>query len=546
MTCLRHLTTWIVGLGLATTVVGGPARDMIQAAELDAFQLRFGFRKKELTFPLVLKVGLMEELPQVRFQAASGALLTLEGQELRVPAKTLVSVEQLRGTPAEIRYQVALKTFPHDRLAEADVAIQAYRDRSVAGFLVPHGERMRSPRGLQIHDHRRVFLVVEETTDLSEAEAAVQRWTEAGERPFLNEVLLAPSQARVRVSFQGQTLEGDAPVGFFPDDDRVLVKDVQYGHHVRAQGTEDRDYHGNFFAATDRYGTLAAVNQVELEAYLKGVVPSEIYPSSPYPALRAQAVAARGETLAKLGLKWGPDPYDTCATVKCQVYSGIGRETERTNKAVDETQGVVMREGGRIVDAVYAAVCGGHTEANESVWSSPPDPALRPRRCGPATIPSPVTDANIEAFLARDQAWCRGTQDKSRWTRSLTQSQLRTVLAEKAEIQVGEIRDLVPLGRGSSGRLLGLKVVGSQGEFTIRKEYPIRKAFGGLRSALFVMDIERGPRNRIEKVTFRGAGWGHGVGLCQVGARAQAKQGRSHEQILKSYYQGIVLERVDQ
>jgi SpoIID/LytB domain protein len=494
---------------------------------------------------LILKVGLMEALPMVRFEAATAAKLTLGQIQRRVPAGTLVKVERLSGTPAVIRYQVAIKTFPHDQLAGADAALAGMLEQGIPAILVPHGERLVGKGGEQIHDHRRIFLVVAETLDLATSEQLLQTWTEAGERPFVHETRLVAPSARVRVTVGGEVLEGEAPVGFYPKGKRVRVRDVEFGHHLRKQGTEDRDYHGNLLADADRFGTLAAVNQVELEKYLQGVVPAEIGPSSALPALRAQAVAARGETLAKLGLKWGPDPYDTCATVRCQVYSGIGRETERTNQAVADTRGVVMREGQRIVDAVYAAVCGGHTEANEAVWSSPPDPALRPRRDGPTGIPSPVTDSNIEDFLAHDIGWCKGTPKKSRWRRSFTQAELRSVLAEKAEIEVGEIKNLVILGRGTSGRLSGLKVVGSRGSFTIRKELPIRRAFGNLRSALFVMDLKRDGSGRLLRVTFRGAGWGHGVGLCQIGARVQAKAGRPYQAILKSYYSDISLDRVD-
>lgn len=516
------------------------------AAAADEFQARFGVRRRPLEFPLIMRVGLMETQHSVRFQAPSDAWLDVSGVRRRIPAGTPVRVQHVEARPGPVLHQVCLKTFDHDRLGEADAAVEAYQAQGVPARLVAFGDRLVNERDEQVHDHRRVFVAVEETQDEFVAADLLVAWTARGERPFLHQTRLGDPFALVRVEVGDEVIERRTPVTFAPDGSQVRVFHVEYGQGEPWHGFEDRDFHGNFRVDADRWGTLAAVNVVELETYLKGVVPSEILPSSPFPALRAQAVAARGETLAKLGLKWDPDPYDTCASTMCQVYGGITKETPRTSQAVAETAGVVMRQGARIVDAVYAAVCGGHTEANDLVWSSPPDAALRGGRDGDASVPSPVTEANLEAFLASgDGAWCKGAGVKFRWTKTMTQDEMRASLKERADLDVGQLRDLVPVGRGRSGRLLGLTVVGSSGSQTIMKELPVRLAFGGLRSALFAMDKVRDAAGKLVRVSFRGAGWGHGVGMCQVGARAQAAAGRSHEQILKTYFTGVQLERVD-
>src|SRR5207253_11403234 len=157
-------------------------------------------------------------------------------------------------------------------------------------------------------------------------------------------------------------------------------------------GYETRTYPGRLFATVDASGSLALVAAVGMERLVKGVVPSEIFARAHLEALKAQAVTARGEVLAKVGARHLGDPYLLCAEQHCQVYRGAGAETAATDAAVDATRGEALfarvpgeplGEGGstvsRLVDSVYSAVCGGYTEDNDVVWGTPPDPSLRGR-----------------------------------------------------------------------------------------------------------------------------------------------------------------------
>lgn len=513
----------------------------------DSFDQRWGERRMDLEFPLPIDIGIMEAQDLVAMDAAADGVLAAGQDEFHVPAGTRVTVTLSGGTPAGIDFLVAVGTFPASRLDEADARVAELVQLGYGARLAPWGARLVRGDGAQVHDHRRAFVVVDRATSQEEADAKVREWSGMGFRPFLHEVARAASSAQVQVRIPGGLLyAGPAPVRFRSADGVVRVFDVEYGVGQPWHGRQTRRFHGRVQVAADRRGQLAAVSSLTLEPYLQGVVPSEILPSSPFPALRAQAVAARGETLAKYGLRHAPDPFHLCSEVHCQAYGGITKETARTNQAVAETQGEVMSHSGHIVDAVYAAVCGGHTEHNDFVWSSPPDPALRGSRDGAAAIPSPVQEGDVEAFLAdTSSAWCKGGGEKFRWVKRMTATQMRAALAKRDLDVVGRLRDLVPQGRGVSGRLRALKLVGDEGETVIKKELPIRLAFGNLRSALFVTDAERDAAGFLTAVTFRGGGWGHGVGLCQVGARAQAAAGRSYPQILRSYYAGIELVRVD-
>lgn len=531
-----------VGLGLAVRALAlGPGQPAA-----DAFDQRFGDRRHDLEFPLAVRIGLMENQTEVALDADAAGVLETPGGRRAVPAKTRLTVRRVGGSPAVIRYHVCLKTFPAAALAESDAAVAALEAQGTDADSVPHGARLFGAGGRPIHDHRRTFLTVGTAGTLAAAEALAQGWIEKGERAFLHEEPQVAPSVEVEVR-QGAAVvyQGLGPVSFVSSDGLVRVYDVEFGVGQPWHGRETRIYRGLVGVTADRNGTLAAVDSLDLEGYLKGVVPAEIEPSSAPETLKAQAIAARGETLAKYRLRHLPDPYDYCSEVHCQAFAGKSRETPQTNAAVVATEGRVMQHGEHLVDAVYSAVCGGHSESNDKVWSSPPDPALRGVRDGKPGVPSPVTDANLEQFLAETAAaWCKGGGNKFRWTRSFTAAELKTTLAAGG-IDVGRVRDLWAGARGVSGRLTALRIEGETGDFTIAKELPIRKAFGGLRSALVAIDTVRGADGFLSKVTFRGAGWGHGVGLCQVGAQAQGAAGIPCEGILKSYFHGVEIVRVD-
>ncbi len=544
----------IPGVGLGATVMLVLAAGLLAglppgsgAAPLDAFDQRFGVRELVVEFPVLMRIGLGAGADEVRASAPSDGVLEIEGRTHPVPAGTPIVVRRLEGSPARLRYRICLATFDPDRLAEADRLVESYLAQGVPAELVPWGARLlREEEGAGIlHDHRRVFVAVAATEQGDVADELIREWAAKGERPFVHEEPLSTPSARVEVRIGGAVAEtGTAPVGFRARGSEVHLAEVEFGVGETWGGRQDRRYRGALAVAADRNGFLSAVNAVDLESYLKGVVPAEILPSSPDAALRAQAIAARGESLAKFELRHQADPYNLCSEVHCQVYGGIGRETPRTSKAVDDTVKLVMRRQDHLVDAVYGACCGGHSEHNDMVWSSPPDPALRGRPDGSGIV-SPVTDANVAAFLAdTGKGFCKTDGDKFRWTVTMTQDTLRKHL-EVAGIRVGRIRRLEAAGRGVSGRLRVLKVVGETGEALIPKELAIRKALGGLKSGLVLFEHSMDGQGFVARLTVKGGGWGHGVGLCQTGARNRAFAGQSHGEILRAYYSGIEIVAAD-
>ena len=314
------------------------------------------------------------------------------------------------------------------------------------------------------------------------------------------------------------------------------------GGSQRDTGTEDRRYWGAVYVTLDHAGTLVAANAVAEDKLLAGLVPAEMYPDSPAAALEAQAIAARTELLQKIGRRNLTDPFLLCSTQQCQVYAGAGKEDPRTTRAVDATRGLVLlRDGGGLVDVRYSASCGGHGEDNDAIWGGDPDPSLRGRNDGTSGGMSRITDDNLDAFLdGSGDAWCNRSKlgkAKFRWTEQISSTDLTArVAAEYPE--VGQVQQLIARHRGVSGRIGVLAIQGDKATVEVSGDLHIRRLLGGLRSTLF--EVTR----RGETWVIRGGGYGHGVGMCQLGAIGMAGAGKPYPQILGYYYRGSHLHRL--
>jgi SpoIID/LytB domain protein len=315
---------------------------------------------------------------------------------------------------------------------------------------------------------------------------------------------------------------------------------------VQGPNGKSHAYRGQVVITVNARGKLALVNVVAADHLLAGLVPAEIFPSAPAAALQAQAVAARGDLLAKLGTRHHGDPYLICATQHCQVYRGLSHEDPRTSAAVAATRGVVLtRPNGGLVKAVYSASCGGHSEDNDHVWPVAADSTLRGRLDDTASrgpFAQGVTSQNIEQWLSSPpRAWCRKSgfnQDKFRWTVRYSAAQLDRLLRT---MDIGAVKHIGLLERGRSGRARLMEITGAHGKKRIRGELLIRQTLGNLKSSMVHAREVRDRSGRLQAVELRGGGWGHGAGMCQTGAIGMAKAGKSYEQILRHYYSGVGL-----
>jgi SpoIID/LytB domain protein len=340
------------------------------------------------------------------------------------------------------------------------------------------------------------------------------------------ELVERPRGTLIATDERGATVSNESILWFRGDD--LLELDAK------------RRYAGRIYVTLDNAGTLAVVNAVPEDRLLAGLVPAEMQAGSPPEALKAQAVAARNELLAKIGTRHLTDPYRLCSSVHCQVYAGAGHEDARATAAVQATRGeLLLREDGSgLVDAVYSASCGGHTEDNDKVWGGAPDASLRGRPDGDGDLDA----ANLDAFLDHPaQAWCSRAKEAGsafRW-----QKQLELAEIEK-RLGLGKLRDLEVTARGVSGRAGKLRVTGDGGTREISGELEIRRALGNLKSAMIRLRLEKDATGHIVSLTVTGGGHGHGIGMCQLGAVGMAQAGKTYREILLHYYSAAKLERL--
>jgi stage II sporulation protein D len=302
----------------------------------------------------------------------------------------------------------------------------------------------------------------------------------------------------------------------------------------------ERQYRGAALVRASAPGRVTAINQVDMESYLLGVVPHEIGRVGPelLEAAKAQAVAARTYAIRYLGRRETLG-FDVFATVQDQVYGGYEGEHEPVSRAVHETAGEVLLYDGEPIEAFYHSTCAGQTAAIEEVWPEPPRPYL-----------VSVVDVNP----ATGEAW-DVTSNRFRWTERWSADQLRQIFNETLADSlppgirdIGELRDFEILERTHSGRIANMRITTDAGTFHVGRDR-IRWIFltpAGpiLNSSKFDIRTIRDDRGRIQEIIADGMGWGHGIGMCQVGAMGRARADQDYRTILRSYYPGTELVRL--
>lgn len=282
---------------------------------------------------------------------------------------------------------------------------------------------------------------------------------------------------------------------------------------------------------------LTFVNRVDMESYLLGVVPRELgdVDASAYEAMKAQAVAARTYAVKNMGRRTSLG-FDVYAGTQDQVYGGASAEREVVTRAVRETAGEVLTYAGRPIDAYYHSTCAGRTAAIDEVWNVNPVPYL-----------ISVEDVDPRTGQAWDRASSRFTWTE-RWSGAQLVSVLNRTLADSLRgRRIREIEDMDVVSRTTSGRVRALRIDTDAGTFTVgrdRVRWILAPARGGiLNSSKFDVRLERSG-GLVTGIVAEGGGWGHGIGMCQVGAMARARAGQDYRTILDAYYPGTRLERM--
>lgn len=405
----------------------------------------------------------------------------------------------------------------------------------------------------RIIDNTKVLLYFLKSRNLSKIEGKVKDFNRKNQRKafVVSEASKLPSGKIGFVNSMGDLLASSENIIMIEstvENGTIYVKNCEFGQGFSDHGFEDRKFSGTLYAAIDIKGKLTLGNLLSIEDVLKSTVPSETFPSAPMEALKAQAVAARGQLLSKLGTRHLSSPYHLCSTQHCQVYKGEKSRTSKTDKAVEETYGEFLIEGNHLVDTTYSASAGGYTENNENTWHQQADIHRRGRldAIDENRFKTGITEANLDDFLDNPPVSYSLTagynNDKYRWQNELSVGEATYRINKKYPL--GRISDIKAVKRGVSGRINTLEITGKNKSVTIHGELNIRRLLGNLPSSLFRIRKEYDEDGNLNRFIFKGAGYGHGVGMCQTGSIGRAKAGQNYHQILSHYYNGAKIEKL--
>ena len=322
-------------------------------------------------------------------------------------------------------------------------------------------------------------------------------------------------------------------IEFEQKEKTFILKNVRIGIGFHWDRQEDQEFAGSLEIRDNEDGTQTAINTIDLEEYLCSVISSEMNANSPIELLKAHAVISRSWAIRAMQ-KPNHEGYDVCGDDHCQRYEGLKRMNERAVEAVNATRGQVLMYGDEICDCRYYKCCGGKTEIWRTCWEDIDVPYIQSVQCDYCKAPSP----EVLRLVLND--YDQETKDFRDWKVSYTQEELSEIIRTKSGIDFGDIIDLIPLHRGASGRIDSLKIVGTKHTEIIGKELKIRYWLSKscLYSSWFEVSRNPSPVTGNPSWTLIGHGWGHGAGLCQIGAAVMASEGMKYEEILSYYYVG--------
>ena len=383
-------------------------------------------------------------------------------------------------------------------------------------------------------------------------------------------------------------------IEFIPSDpisESFRLRDVTIGKKFHWQRKEKQRFiYSLLLQKSD--DEIIAINHIPLESYLTSVISSEMSAKSPIELLKTQAVVARSWVLTQVEsskkseeekekhessiafkdeiIKWydrkDHELFDVCADDHCQRFHGVTKIiSDAAFNAIEQTKGIVLRSNGEVCDTRYSKCCGGITESFENVWEPVKQSCLTSvvdYKFAPDNFDLNFSDeTNAEEWIrGNPNSYCntsdqkllfnilvdfdRETKNFFRWKVEYTQKEISSLLKEKSGIDFGEIIDLIPIERGESARLVKIKIVGTKKTLTIGKELEIRRLLSKthLYSSAFI--VKKTGEDIPEKFIFYGAGWGHGVGLCQIGAAVMADQGYNFDEILLHYFKNSELKKI--
>ena len=461
-----------------------------------------------------------------------------------------------KSKPAVLKPMIRLAiSYSHD---VAQHLVKKWQKRKLQINLIRVGENSQISKN-DFYDNREFWILASGFSSLEKAEDQRRELEDFGSY----KVFLIPEKPA-----KGDLIIGDHEVenGFrlHSKEDKKFpftLNNVRVGIGFHWDHRENQKMENILEIRIDKSGLLTAINVLDLEHYLASVNSSEMVPKCNIEFLKAQTIVARCTVFATAGKHHYGDPFEICADDHCQCFHGSGAIQSKSRQAAEESHGQVLISENRICDTRYAKVCGSIGESYQNVWDDRYIPYLDKFYDGldlKETYHTIDSEEEIRAFIKSDpDVFCNPKKHVIpkhleyahkyfRWEISYTSEELGKIVAEKSNKDLGPIRDIIPLKRGCSGRLIYVKLVGDFDEIIIGKELEIRRILSAshLYSSCFYIKKELNEAGKTKYFTLFGAGWGHGVGLCQVGAAIMGEEGFLHEQILKHYYESAELKKI--
>jgi len=502
-----------------------------------------------------VRIGMIQSAETIRFQcAAAFSLLDLQGRRITGgKAGTAYEAVIVRAESASLRFRVRLAI----ALTEEEARLQQEKlaARAIPTSLWHPGIVLELADFIM--DNREYWIVTEPFADEAAAKSFAGGYEPVGEAVVVKEIV---RKAAGTLKLMDHSFTDACRV--VPDDPEAHIHllDVTVGIEFHWQHTRTQLLPGILEICFNNAGRLQAINELDVETYLISVNSSEMTKENPIELLKAQTIAARSTILATMGKHHYDEKFHLCSDDHCQCYHGVANISEHSRSAAHDTEGVNLIHAGKVCDARYAKICGGIMEDYAHIWDNREVPYLVTGVDGREKLDYPLSgEEQVIAYInSSPDVWCNtqrheipsslpyNTRDLFRWRVSYPRLELGELISRRLGITFGDLVDLIPGDRAPGGRLIHLDVVGSERTVRIGKELVIRRALSEshLYSACFYIERDRDQAGRVTDFHFIGAGWGHGVGLCQVGATVMAQQGYDHQAILTHYYKNSRLAKL--
>jgi SpoIID/LytB domain protein len=502
----------------------------------------------------VVRIGVIQSIDTIELSVSHNAHIINQKNTVveTIHPDQLIKLTPLRFEAGAISYFIRIARLPEKKSAE--IVLSKLKKDGIQAEIQLVGEVLEFQKFTM--DNREYWVLVGPFESPTTANGKASSFQEFSDQT----VIKVPGRAATGIiGWDNRDL--GSMVRIIPDDltnSKITISNVRVGIEFHWDRLETQDYRGIIEICFNDDGKFVVINEISIEDYLTSVNSSEMTPDCPMDLLKSQTVAARSTIFATMGKHHYGQPFHLCADDHCQCYRGTRYEQEISVQAVDECAGEVLLFDGRVCDARYAKICGGVMESFENVWEEYRMPYLVAGIDGEFKIDLPVnTEERAKAYIdANPDAYCNTDKYKLpkmlayanhlfRWKIEYTREELEEIIRLRTGYDLGELKEIRPLKRGDSGRLMYIELVGTKKTVKIGKELAIRRALSKthLYSACFYVEkkIQDG---KVTHFILKGAGWGHGVGYCQVGATIMAQKGFSYQKILAHYFKQSELVRL--